>query len=376
MRESGILGERSVISLFKPYIGDVELESVRDVFESGWIGLGPKTEQFEKGFAKYVGCKYAVGLNSATAALDLSLKLLNINRGDEIIVPTITFVSTAHVVKYNLADPIFVDVDQNLLIDLNDLEQKITSRTKAIIPVHYAGRPVDMDRLKEIAGDIPIIEDAAHAAGSTYKGKKCGSLGLMGCFSFHAVKNLAMGDGGAITTNDEALYERAKKLRWLGIDKSTWSRSAENKPYWWEYAVEEVGLKCHMNDIAASIGLVQLSKLDSMNTTRRSIAERYTAGLPREVLTPMMDTDVSKSSWHIYCVRCPKRNELSVYLQERGIATGVHYKPIHLYKCYGNTPRLPNAEMYFEEILSLPMHPGLTNDEVDLVIAAIRSFYL
>jgi len=366
-----------MINLFKPYYGEEELESLRDIFESGWIGLGPRTKQFEEEFAEYVGCKHAIGLNSATAALDISLKLLNVNHGDEVIVPTTTFVSTAHAVVYNLATPIFADVDENLLIDLEDVERKITQRTKAIIPVHYAGRPVDIDRLREIAGDIPIIEDAAHAAGSIYKGKKCGSLGVMGCFSFHAVKNLAMGDGGAITTDNEEFCNRARKLRWLGIDKSTWDRSGRDKVYWWEYNVEEIGLKCHMNDIAASIGLVQLSKLNKMNARRKEIAEIYTEKFKNidEVTTPIMDTDISKSSWHIYCIQCPKRNELGEYLKDKGIATGVHYLPNHLYKCYGNTPSLPNAEKYFQKIMSLPMYPALTNDEVDVVVNEIYSFY-
>lgn len=363
-----------MINLFKPSLGEAELESLRKVFRSGWIGLGPITEQFEKAFADYVGCKYAVGLNSATAALDLSLKLLNINHGDEVIVPTMTFVSTAHVVKYNLAEPIFADVDDNLLIDLEDVARKITKRTKAIIPVHYAGRPVDMDKLKDIARGIPIVEDAAHAAGSAYKGFKCGSFGTMGCFSFHAVKNLSMGDGGAITTDDQDLYERAKRLRWLGIDKATWDRNDQNKNYWWEYSVDEIGLKCHMHDISASIGLVQLSKLDKMNARREEIAERYTEGL-RGVKTPMMDTKGSKSSWHIYCIRSDQRNDLSISLQKKGVVTGVHYKPIHLYKCYGNRPSLPNAEKYFEEILSLPMYPDLTDHEIDTVIGAVNAFH-
>jgi len=374
-----------MINLFKPFMGEEELDSLRDVFKSGWIGLGPKTEQFEKEFAEYIGCKYAVGLNSGTAALDLSLRLLNIKHGDEVILPTMTFVSTAHVVKYNQADPIFADVDSNLLINLEDVDRKITKRTKAIIPVHYAGRSVDIDELRAIVryrfgysrDDIPIIEDAAHATGSIYRGRKCGSLGTMGCFSFHAVKNLAMGDGGAITTNDKAVYERAKKLRWLGIDKGTWDRSDNNKSYWWEYSVDEIGLKCHMSDISAVIGLVQLSKLDWMNARRKQIAEIYSEGftdLP-EVQTPEMDTEDSQSSWHIYCIKCQRRNDLSVYLKDRYITTGVHYKPIHLYKCYGNTPTLPNAERYFDEILSLPIHPGLSPSDVDTVIGAIHSFY-
>ena len=366
-----------MISLFKPFMGEEELDSLRVVFKSGWIGLGPKTEQFEKEFAEYIGCKYAVGLNSGTAALDLSLRLLNIKQGDEVILPTMTFVSTAHVVKHNRADPVFADVDENLLIDLEDVDRKITKRTKAIIPVHYAGRSVDIYGLRAIAGDIPIIEDAAHATGSIYRGRKCGSLGTMGCFSFHAVKNLAMGDGGAITTNDKAVYDRAKKLRWLGIDKGTWDRSDNNKSYWWEYSVDEIGLKCHMSDISAAIGLVQLSKLDWMNARRKQIAEMYTEGLAdlSGVMTPEMDTEDSQSSWHIYCIKCARRDRLSEYLTERYITTGVHYKPIHLYKCYGNTPTLPKAEKYFKEILSLPMHPGLSPSDIDKVISTIHSFY-
>lgn len=366
-----------MINLFKPHYGNEELESLRDIFKSGWIGLGPRTEQFEKEFAKYINCKYVIGLNSGTAALDIALKLLNINHGDEVIVPTVTFVSTAHVVMYNLATPIFVDVDQNLLIDLEDVKRKITPRTKAIIPVHYAGRSVDMNKLNEIVGSIPVIEDAAHAAGSSYYGKKCGSFGIMGCFSFHAVKNLAMGDGGAIATDNEEFYERAKKLRWLGIDKGTWDRTDNNKSYWWEYDVSEIGLKCHMNDINASIGLVQLRKLDKMNARRKQIAEMYSEGLKdlSQVITPIMDTDNSKSSWHIYCIKCQQRNSLSIYLKEKNITTGVHYKPIHLYKCYGNIPNLPRSEKYFKVIMSLPIYPALTNDEVDAVINEIYSFY-
>ncbi|MDI6788316.1 MAG: aminotransferase class I/II-fold pyridoxal phosphate-dependent enzyme, partial [Planctomycetota bacterium] len=187
-----------MIQLFKPFFGEEELEALREPFETGWIGLGPKTAEFEKKFAEFIGVKYAVGVNSCTSALDLALKLLEIRHGDEVIVPTMTFVSTAHVVAYNLATPIFADVDEKTLaIDLEDVKRKITLRTKAIIPVHYSGRPCDMDALKKIAGDkIAIIEDAAHGCGADYKGKKCGSIGDIGCFSFHAVKNLAMGDGG------------------------------------------------------------------------------------------------------------------------------------------------------------------------------------
>jgi len=367
-----------MIQVFKPFMGEQEVRAVRDVILSGWIGLGPKTAGFEEEFAAYIGTKYAVAVNSATAALDLALKLLGVRHGDEVIVPTMTFVSTAHVVAYNLATPIFVDIDpETMNMDLDDVKRKITARTKAIMAVHYGGRPVDMRSLRKIAGTIPIIEDAAHACGSTYNGKRLGSLGDIGCFSFHAVKNLATGDGGALTINNKAFMERAKRLRWLGIDKGTWDRTELEKSYWWEYHVDEIGLKCHMNDITAAIALVQLKKLNKMNARRKQIADHYTRALKGHSLitTPPSIPKGCRSSWHIYCIRAKRRDELSIYLQQKEIATGVHYKPVHTYKCYGNRPVLPKAESVFEEILSLPMYPGLSKDDVDRVTGAILSFY-
>ncbi len=367
-----------MIPVFKPYMGEEEIKAVSEVLKSGWIGLGPLTEKFEEEFARYIGVKYSSGLNSCTAALDVALRLLGINKGDEVIVPTITFVSTAHAVAYNFATPIFCDVDEKTLcIDPKDIERKITKRTKAIVPVHYSGRPCNIDEIKKIANGIPIIEDVAHGCGGTYKGKKLGSLGDIGCFSFHAVKNLAMGDGGALTFENKAYYERAIKIRWLGIDKSTWSRTGVDKSYWWQYNVEEIGLKCHMNDIIASIGLVQLKKLDKMNQRRKEIVELYNKGLKDipQIELPPQDTKDSISSWHIYCIKCEKRNELSTFLQENDICTGVHYYPIHLYPCYGNLTSLPNAEKVFPKILSLPIYPALSDEEVSMIIDKIGNFY-
>lgn len=367
-----------MIQVFKPCMGQEEIDAIAEVIRSGWIGLGPKTAQFEKEFAAYIGTRHAVGVNSATAALDLAMKLLRINHGDEVIVPTMTFVSTAHAVAYNLATPVFADVDPvTLSFDLEDVARKITVRTRAIIPVHYAGRPVDMDKLKQVAGRIPIVEDSAHATGARYKGQSVGGLGMLGCFSFHAVKNLAMGDGGAITLNDEEMTKRAKRLRWLGIDKGTWDRTDVDKTYWWQYFVDEVGLKCHMNDIAAAIGLVQLRKLDKMNERRRQIARRYTDVFQRYdfLETPPNDDTVFQSAWHIYCLKVKQRDDLSLFLQNRGIATGVHYTPIHLYSCYGNRPSLPVAEQVFKRIISLPMYPDMNESDVEQVIDGIVQFF-
>lgn len=368
------------IYLFKPYMGKEEIAAVGKVIESGWIGLGPVTARFEQEFSKYIGVPYSVGLNSCTAALDMALKILNIRNGDKVIVPSMTFVSTAHAVAYNLALPVFADIDEKTLqIDIEDMQRKITSRTKAIIPVHYGGRPCDMDAINKIAKEknLAVIEDAAHACGASYKGRKAGSLGDMGCFSFHAVKNLATGDGGMLTLKDQTLASRSKKLRWLGIDKGTWDRSKLDKSYWWEYYVDEIGLKNHMHDMAAAMGLVQLGKLDAMNARRKEIAAMYTVAFgnhPR-IETPVADDDVYKSSWHIYHIKTDKRDDLSRFLEQNDIQTGVHYKPIHLYTCYGNRPSLPKAEKVFGEILSLPMHPGLTNEDVNKVIEKILEFF-
>jgi perosamine synthetase len=367
-----------VIQLFKPAYGEEELEALRPIFQSGWIGLGPKTAEFEAKFAAFVGGQHCVGLNSGTAALDLAMQLLRINRGDEVIVPTITFVSTAHAAAYNLAQPVFADVcPASLCLDPADVAARITRRTRAIVVVHYGGRPAALDELRAVAGNIPIIEDAAHATGAYYQDRHVGTFGAIGCFSFHAVKNLAMGDGGALLLADDEMAARAKRLRWLGIDKNTWDRTELGESYWWEYYVDEIGLKCHMNDIQAALGLVQLGKLAAMNGKRRALVDAYYEQL-REVAQiemPLDDDATHRSSWHIFHIKCERRNQLSRYLLEQGITTGVHYKPIHLYSCYGNRPSLPVAEAAFERILTLPLHPGLTLGDVDLVCDTIKLFY-
>lgn len=368
-----------MIPVFKPSITKKEINSVIKVLKSGWLGLGPKTKEFEERFAEYVGAKFAVGLNSGTAALHLALNALEIGKGDEVIVPAITFVSTSHAVLYNNAKPVFADVNENnLCINIKDLERKITKRTKAIIPVHYGGHPCEMDAIQKIAEKrgIYIIEDAAHACGAEYKGKKIGSISKISCFSFHAVKNLTCGEGGMITTDDKEIYDKLIRIRWLGISKDTWSRSVKAKIYAWQYWVTDLGFKSHLSDLAAAIGIAQLSRLDKLNEKRRQLVSAYNKGLSNleGIILPKEGPGV-KSSWHIYHIKTSLRDELMAHLKACGIAPGVHYYPIHLHPYYSSyKSKCPVAEEVWKKIITLPLFPDMKHTQISSVIKAVKNF--
>ena len=369
-----------MIPVFKPSVGEEEIESIRKTFESGWIGLGPRTKEFEEKFAEYIGVKRAVALNSATAALDLALKAFKIDSG-EVIVPTITFVSTAHAALYNNAKPIFVDVyEDTLCMSIEDLQEKITDKTKAIIPVHLGGHPCDMDPIEEIAEDhdLIVIEDAANATGAEYKGRKVGTLSDAACFSFHAIKNMTTGDGGMITTSHDEIIERLNKLRWVGINRDTWQRSSDPGKYSWYYEVDELGYKYHMTDIQAAIGLVQLKKLNKMNEKRREIVNRYNyAFKDLEGITIPTEKEWAKHVYWLYTIKLDKRDEFIAYMNEKGIATSVHFMPIHLHPLYRKfDAKVPVAERIWKKIVDLPLYPDMTDREIDKVINAVKSFRL
>lgn len=376
----------SVLPVFRPSMDQEEVDAVGQVLKSGWIGMGPKTEEFEDKFAKFVGAKFAIGLSSATAALHLSLLALGVGKDDEVLVPSLTFVSTAHAVLYVGAKPVFVDVDQETLcMDPEDLSNKITKKSKAIIPVDYGGHPAPLDEIKKIAAKykLKVVEDASHAAGAMYRSKKIGSVSDLTCFSFHAVKNLATGDGGMVTTNSSNLADKIKILRWVGINKGTWDREElvqekTYRQYGWYYDVVDLGYKYHMNDITAAIGLVQLKKLKRANTLRRKLTLRYNQKLKNLPWIKVPTTKPwAKSACHNYVITTPHRDELNLYLKKAKISSGVHYMPVHHFSYYKSLKlkaNVPATEKIWKNLLTLPLYPTLYAKDQNRVIEAIYKY--
>jgi len=368
-----------MIPIFRPWFGDEEVDAVREVLTSGWVGPGPKVETFEERFAAYIGVRHAIGVSSCSAGLFLALKVLNVE-GGEVVTTPMTFVATNHAILQNDATPVFCDIDaETMTIDPEAVVAAITDRTKAIMVMHYGGHPCDMDPILEAAAarGIPVVEDAAHAAGGRYNGKMVGSLGTIGCFSFHAIKNLSTCDGGMITTDDDALAERLKRLRWMGITRGTWERfrSQQEKPSW-DYEVDEVGFKCGMNDLNAALGLIQLAKLESANGQRREIASQYAKAfgdLPWFRIP--VERSYARSAYHAYAPRVDDRDGLIRHLATREIDASVYYKPNHLYSVYEPYRRpLPVTDTVWKQLVTIPLFPSMTEGEIAQVIDAVRCF--
>lgn len=357
---------------------DEEIKEIGKVIKSGWIGLGPKTKEFEEKFAEYIGTRYAIGVNSCTAALHLAMMGLGINSGEVITTP-MTFVSTSHAILYNNATPVFADIERDTLnLNVTEIKKNITEKTKAILLVHYGGHPCEMDEILEIAerNNLYVIEDCAHACGSKYKGLSVGSMGDAGCFSFHAVKNLATGDGGMITTDNKDLYDRLQKLRWVGITKDTYQRS--ERVYSWYYEVEELGYKYHMNDITAAIGLVQLHKLEKMNQRRREIVQSYNQELGKlDWIELPVEKSYIRSAFHNYVIKIKDRDAFIEYMTAQGISTGVHYMPVHLHPLYeslGIKAKVPVTEEVWKKLVTLPLYPDMTDNDINFVVNKIKEF--
>jgi len=350
------------IPIFRPDMGEKEISYVTEVLKSGWIGMGPKTEEFERRFADRVGAKYAVALNSATAALNLAVQVLGIK--GKITIPALTFVSTGLAVLANNCEVDFADVHEDTLC----IDYKGKYPINATIPVHYAGRKADYPlHAEDIVYKDPapiVIEDAAHATGNKTVGKH------LSCWSFHAVKNLATGDGGMITTNDKEVYEKLLPMRWCGIDKSTWQRT--NKKYGWDYSIDTIGYKCHMNDITAAIGLAQLERLDDLNNKRKLRVLQYLDKLKDLKWLKLPDYD-EDSSWHMFVVRVEERDRFIDHMLAHGVSVGVHYKPLNTYPMFPKT-KLPVTDRVWRTLATLPLFPSMTDEQFSHIVEVIKGF--
>jgi len=373
------------VRLFKPCVGKEELANIELVFKRAWLGLGPLVSEFEKKWSDYIGSASSLGVNSGTAALHLALAGYGFKPGSKVLVPAITFVSTATAALYNDLQPVFVDVDRETLsISLTDLERKTDKTCVAVIPVHLGGHPAKMEEIVEFArqNSLTVIEDCAHCAGGAYKGKKLGTWGEVGCFSFEEKKCMTTGDGGMISSDDVDLIEQLKPHRWVGIDKDTWRRAgnytlaSDTDPRHWYYEVAVLGYKYNMNDLMAAIGLAQLEKLDWMNQRRREAISRYLAGISGcERMRPLLPYQLDGSSYWLFGVRCEMRDDLILHLKRRGIATGVHFLPLPRHPLFrGSEDEIPVADEEWKNLVTLPLFPELTGEEIDYVIEGLLEF--
>jgi perosamine synthetase len=366
-------------------VGEEEALIVCEVIRSGWITMGPKTFEFEKEFAKYVGAPHAIAVSTGTAALHLALEAAGVRDGDEVLLPTTTFTATAEAVTYLKARPVLVDVDPATMnLDPQDAARRISPRTKAIIPVHLGGQPCDMQEIQELACEhhLKIIEDAAHALPSEYRGKRIGQISEFTCFSFYATKTLTTGEGGMVTTENPAAAERIRLMRLHGIERDAWKRYRSGGS--WRYQVLEAGFKYNLTDFQSAIGLVQLAKCDKMRQARERIAQQYNNAFSstEELLLPAIRSDRS-TSWHLYILRLRldrlrvDRDDFVQKMNDRGVACSVHFIPLHLQPYYQRAYHyqagdFPNAEKQFNSCLSLPIFPSMTDEEVEHVIRVVQ----
>lgn len=368
-----------------PCLGDEEYNEVLDTLKSGWITMGPKTRRFEELFAEYVRSSHAIAVSSCTAGLHLALVAGKIGPGDEVVTTPLTFCSTANVVVHQGATPILADVRPDTFnIDPDQIRKKITPRTKAIIPVHLAGQPCEMDEIRAIAEEhgLLVIEDAAHATGAKYKDRIVGTISDVTVFSFYATKNLTTGEGGMITTEDAGLAEKMRILRLHGISTDAWKRYSDRGS--WYYEVLFPGYKYNMTDIQASLGIHQLAKQEKFLEVRQRYAEMYTDAfrdLP-EIATPAVKNHV-RHAWHLYIIRLDSehltidRGQFVEALRKKNIGTSVHFIPLHLHPYYKerfgfNKGDFPVAETIYDRIVSLPLYPRMSERDVEDVIRAVR----
>ena len=367
-----------------PYYDSAEIDNVVNVLKSNWWTHGPVTAEFEKRFAQMVGAKYALAVSSNTAGEHLALTVAGITAGDEVITTPMTFCSTANTIVNCGATPVFVDIDYNTgLIDVDKIEEKITDKTKAIIPVHYAGQCCNLDKINQLAKKykLLVIEDAAHAFMSKYDNKYIGSHGNCAIYSFYVTKNISTGEGGMIVSDDKNFIDMARVYSLHGMDKNAWKRYDSKVN--WRYEVVAPGFKYNTTDISSAIGLAQLDKIEKMQEIREKYTQYYNERFSNiNGIFLNKNADKSQSSNHLYIIRVDKskltidRDDFIVKLREYNVGTSVHFIPLHLQPIYKNLINtkmgdFPNTEKYFEEIISLPLYPSMTEEEVCYVADAV-----
>jgi len=368
-----------MIPVAKPDVGDQELAQVKEALETGWIGLGPKVNEFESKFSERFSHNHVIATNSGTSALDLSIKASDLS-GSEILVPPLTWVSTAFVAWYNNYEIGWVDVKpETLNMSPEALEKRITDDTAAVIPVHYGGQPAEMDAIVDIAHehDAIVIEDCAHAVGTKFHGEPIGSIGDIGCFSFQATKPLTTGEGGALVTDDDDIGSQVKLMSKLGVNKSTHERS-EDEGYSWYYEVKHVGYKYFMHDISAGMGLAQLDRLPEMRSQRNEVADVYREGFKElDWVIPLTNKDQVTHAHYNYTVRVPAehRDGIIEHINAHNVGASVHYMPLYKHPVFeDHNPDVPVTETVWEQIVTLPMSSTFTDEEVATVIDAMASY--
>jgi dTDP-4-amino-4,6-dideoxygalactose transaminase len=369
-----------------PMIEQPEIDEVVDSLKSGWLSTGPKVWKFEEMFKKYIGTKHAIGVSSCTSAIHLSLSVIGIKSGDEIIVPTLTFSATANAVIHAGGIPVFVDCEKDTMnICPNEIEKKITSKTKAILVVHFAGRPCNMDAIMSIANQhhLKVIEDCAHAIETEYRGKKMGTFGESGCFSFYATKNIVTGEGGMVVTDNDSYAEQIRVLRLHGMSKDAWNRYG--KSGYKHYEVVCAGYKYNMTDIQAALGIHQLPRIDKYWRRRKEIWGKYNKAFEEDlgIIIPSPVESNTKHAYHLYTILLDidrlkiTRDWFLNEMANQNIGVGVHYIALHLHPYYQRTfgykrGDFPNAEWISDRTVSLPLSAKLTDKDVESVIDAVK----
>jgi UDP-4-amino-4,6-dideoxy-N-acetyl-beta-L-altrosamine transaminase len=389
VEKPAIEGGKPIRTVFLPYgtqwFNDKEINEVIDALKSKWITTGPKMRLFEDRFKQYIGSKYAVAVNSGTAALHVSTSSINIKPGDEVITTPLSFVASANCVIYRGGTPIFADIKRDTYnIDPNEIRKKITSKTKAIIPVHFTGQPCDIDEILEIAeeNDLYIIEDAAHAIDAEYKGKKIGNISDLTIFSFHPVKNITTAEGGMVTTNNEELYNKLLMFRTHGISRDAGKRYGKEGGFY--YDMQYLGFRYNLSELHSALGIHQLEKLELFQKRRREIVKIYNRELQdiEEITIPYVKDNI-KHSWHLYVIQLDleklrvDRDYIFKALREENIGVNVHYIPVHYHSYYVQNYGLkkgilPNVEWLFPRILTIPIFAKMSDDDVYDVINALE----